>query len=289
MPVAGTVDIAEGTKGLLVGFATQPDDVASDGDRFNGPYALALHDALLQIDDDLNSLLVRTAHKVLFETKGLQRPEHRVALTGPLYLVSRKQPLDCEVLAAEEDNNVSVKGFAYDSLDVVPAEKACRDDLARFPTNPRLIHNLARVLDKAGRNTEAVGLYRKSADLGYDWSQNNLAAMLLNGDGVQPDPAEAARWFRRSFEQGNRQALVNYTEHDLMPIFGDLPRPVTALQKGLRRAGQPQTLLSGKIDAQTLTAIDNYKRSQNIGAKGVTLQMLDQLGIVAEVFRGGSR
>lgn len=69
---------------------------------------------------------------VQFREAGLVRL--RVALTKPLFLVDLAKPLQCDVLAAETDNNVSVKGVEYDKIDVVAAVAACRADLQRYPS-----------------------------------------------------------------------------------------------------------------------------------------------------------
>lgn len=285
-PAAATSATADGVRGLIVGYATQPFDTALDGDKANGPYAMALHDALHQADEDLNTILVKAARIVLTETKGVQRPEHRVALTGPLYLVSRKRPLECDILAAEEDNNVSVKGVAFDDLikDAETREKACRADLERLPDNPRLKHNLARVLDKVGRDADAVELYRQAAADGYDWAQNNLAVMLINGDGTAADMAEAIVWLKRAYAQGNRQAIVNFTEDDHSSLFHEFPRIAGVLQRALRKSSPARALSSGRLDEATLAAVDETKRQAGIRTQGISFQLLDHLGIVAEVF-----
>lgn len=288
LPAAPPALDNSGVRGLLVGYSTQPGTVALDGAASNGPYALALDDALRFIDEDMNSILVRASRRVLADTDGRQRPEHRVALTGPLHLVTRKAPLACDVLAAEEFNNVSVKGVAYDQIDVKRAEPACRADLERFPDNPRLRHNLARVLDQAGRKAEAVLHYRRAAEAGYDWAQNNLAVLLMNGEGIEPDPAEAVGWLRQAFNQGNPQATVNYTEHDLTPHFDELPRLVRVLKAALTREGYTVPARFDRLDSGTVGALDAYKLREGIRSKGISFQVLDRLGIVGDVFRGGN-
>jgi TPR repeat protein len=113
--------------------------------------------------------------------------------------------------------------------------------------------------------------------------------MLMNGEGIEPNPSHAVVWFRRALAQGNRQAIVNFTEYDLSPLFTDEPRLVKVLQNGLRNAGVTQTPQSGQLDEPTLASLAAMKRNANIEAKGITLQVMDRLGIVAEVFSGASR
>lgn len=285
-PAAAASAPADGVRGLIVGYATQPFDTALDGDKANGPYAMALHDALHRPDEDLNGILLATTRAVLAETKGVQRPEHRVALTGPLYLQSRKRPLECDILAAEEDNNVGVKGVEFDALakNAEAAEKACRADLARYPDNTRLMHNLARVLDSIGRDQEAVPLYRQAAEAGFDHAQNGLAMALLNGDGTTADITESLVWLKRAYAQGNRHAISAYTEYDLTFVFRENPRTVPVLQAALRRQGATRSAGSGRLDEATLVALDEAKRLTGARTTGISLQLLERLGIVTEVF-----
>ena len=49
---------------------------------------------------------------------------------------------------------------------------------------------------------EAVKWYRKAADQGIAKAQYNLGACYESGTGVERDPAEAARWFRMAADQG---------------------------------------------------------------------------------------
>jgi hypothetical protein len=50
---------------------------------------------------------------------------------------------------------------------------------------------------------EAVKWYRKAADQGHPWAQNNLGLMYLNSWGVERDYTEALRWLRMAAAQNN--------------------------------------------------------------------------------------
>ncbi len=280
----------DGAHGLLVGYATQPFDVADDGAGGISPYAEALRDALANADEDLNSILVKTARTVLYTTSGKQRPELRNALSAPLFLQTRAKPLPCDVLAAEEDNNISVKGVEFDKIDTLAAIPACRTDLARFPNNPRLMHNLARALDKAGQDVEAVQLYRRAAEMGFDWSQNNLAVMLIRGEGTGIDLKEAMVWWRRAYAQGLRQAAIEYTETDLAEIFAGnaahppSPRMTAALQTALKRTGAATLPVSRTFDDPTRAALAAFKAKEGLPGPGVSWQVIDRLAAIDEIF-----
>jgi TPR repeat protein len=228
---------------------------------------------------------VKAARLVVTETNGGQRPEHRVALTQPLFLVSRRKPLNCDLLAAETDNNISVKGVEFDKIDTSAAIPACRADLAKERDNPRLIHNLARSLDKAGKKQEAVRLYRRAAELGFDWSQNNLSVMYMSGDGIDPDFGKAMFWLRKAFAQGNRQAIVNYTSTDMSELFSEDRERTLQLQRALKRLGLYHAAESGLFDNATKEALSAFKTGKDIRNEGITFQVMDALEITKLVLR----
>ncbi|MBR5434202.1 MAG: sel1 repeat family protein, partial [Bacteroidales bacterium] len=57
--------------------------------------------------------------------------------------------------------------------------------------------------------TEAANWYRKAAEQGDKEAQNNLGVMYLNGEGVPQDKSEAESWFRKAAEQGVEAAQNN--------------------------------------------------------------------------------
>jgi TPR repeat protein len=275
--------LGDATYGLVVAYATQPQLQSTDGLGPNGPFATALDQALSNAEEEISAILQRTTRLTLMATNGKQQPEARMALTGKLHLVARPMPLRCDVLAAETDNNIAVNGVAFDELDIAAAEPACRNDLARFPSNPRLMHNLGRVLDKSGRATEALPLYRRAAEIGYDWAQNNLGAELLSGRSAALDHKEGVMWLRKASEQGNPQARVNYTEYDMAPIFA-APKVVLALQQALARTGFSDLPETGKLDGATMSALSAYKIREGLPAVGISLQVIVKLGLIDAVF-----
>ena len=56
---------------------------------------------------------------------------------------------------------------------------------------------------------EAVKWYRKSAEQGYAYAQDNLGVCYENGQGVKQDYAEAVKWYRKAAEQGDADAQNN--------------------------------------------------------------------------------
>jgi TPR repeat protein len=273
----------QGTSGLLVGYATQPSKTASDGSGSNGPYASGLARALATPDADFESILKRTTGAVRADTGGLQHPEFRSALTGPLYLVSRPKPLECDLLAVDSDNDVSLKGIVLEEIDSARAIPACEAALRAQPGSPRIMHNLGRALEKAGRFQEALDLYHRAALLGFDPAQLYYGNSLMEGLGGEIDMKQGLHWLRRAYEQGNRQAMVNYAEYDLSPAFERSDR-VKILQDALRKSGASNVPDSGVLDEATLSALHAYMRTAGIEGRRITFQVLDRLGIVEVLF-----
>eukprot|EP00729_Bicosta_minor_P032566 gene32566-biopygen11449 len=56
---------------------------------------------------------------------------------------------------------------------------------------------------------EAAKWFRKAAEAGYAMAQCNLGNRYLNGEGVEQDHVEAAKWYRESAEAGDAQAQCN--------------------------------------------------------------------------------
>ena len=54
--------------------------------------------------------------------------------------------------------------------------------------------------------SEAFKWYKKSAEQGYAFSQYRLGVFYYNGTGVSKDLSEAFKWFKKSAEQGNAEA-----------------------------------------------------------------------------------
>ena len=59
---------------------------------------------------------------------------------------------------------------------------------------------------------EAFKWYKKAAEQGDAWAQNNLGVCYENGQGVTKDKKEAAKWYRKAAEQGEASAQFYLAE-----------------------------------------------------------------------------
>jgi tetratricopeptide (TPR) repeat protein len=197
---------------------------------------------------------------------------------------TRMTALDCDLLAAEVDNNVGVRGVEFDSIDTAKSIPACRSAVNSDSDNPRLIHELARSLDKAGQYDEAVSWYRKAANLGFAWSQNNLGVMYLAKRGVPLDFERAAEMMRAAAEQNNDQAIVNYTETDYTLLFEGVPETTMVLAQALASAGfLEKDDISDRFGPAIRRAVEDFKRKLALPDPGITLRVIDRLGVAGKI------
>ncbi len=80
----GLAEVKAGV-GTLIGFSTQPGNVALDGDGHNSPYAAALVKHMETPGKDVSAVLVAVRNDVLHATDGKQVPWEHTSLTGEVY------------------------------------------------------------------------------------------------------------------------------------------------------------------------------------------------------------
>ena len=55
---------------------------------------------------------------------------------------------------------------------------------------------------------KAAEWYRKAADQGYHWAQDNLGDLYHDGKGVPQSDLAAAEWYRKAADQGNKYSQL---------------------------------------------------------------------------------
>jgi len=143
------------------------------------------------------------------------------------------------------------------------------------------MHNLGRALDAAGRFDDAAYWYRQAADQNWAWSENNLGVLYLFGRGVPLDFKRGVELLRAAAAQNNPNARINYQEQDFSTLFRDHRARTAIVQNALVEKGflAPQDV-SGNWGAPTDAALEAFKRAAQLPEKGLTLRMIDKLGIV---------
>jgi hypothetical protein len=87
----GLAEVKTGV-GTLIGFSTQPGNVATDGAGRNSPYAEALLRHMETPGKDVSGVLIAVRNDVLKATDGRQVPWEHTSLTGQVYLKAEPSP-----------------------------------------------------------------------------------------------------------------------------------------------------------------------------------------------------
>jgi hypothetical protein len=85
---------AESGEGTLIGYSTQPGNVALDGTGRNSPYAAALLKHIPKPGDDLSTILINVRNDVMRATAKRQVPWEHSAMTAKFYFIPPKPAVD---------------------------------------------------------------------------------------------------------------------------------------------------------------------------------------------------
>lgn len=98
---------------------------------------------------------------------------------------------------------VSAPGVSFEQLDPQMAIPACEAAVQRDPTNGRLLYQLGRGYEKAGRFAEALDRYGRAAAVSYGPAYGAIGNMYSVGIGVEKDERRAFEWFRNAAGAGD--------------------------------------------------------------------------------------
>lgn len=116
----------------------------------------------------------------------------------------------CDVLASDPDDPRRIAdGVKWGLTNTRLAIRECSAALAADPTNPRLLHQMGRLLDILGRYGEADGFYRLAGSMDYSASLVNLGFLYSAARGRDRDYAEALDLYRRAADLGNLRGRTN--------------------------------------------------------------------------------
>src|SRR5262249_15612011 len=98
----------ESGEGTLIGFSTQPGNVALDGTGRNSPYAASLLKHITTAGDDLPTVLINVRNDVMQATGRRQVPWEHSAMTAKFYFIPPKptgQQLELTFWTSVKDSN----------------------------------------------------------------------------------------------------------------------------------------------------------------------------------------
>ena len=265
------------TYGTIVSYAAAPGNVASDGQGYNSPYTAALLKRIEEPGLEVGSLFRQVAADVVRQTGGAQKPEYLVKLTDEFYFLN-PEPDQCDYLAIEPLNNLSIPGIEFDRVNFKKAIPACRKALEQHPEHPRYAHNLARAYDVSGEHEKSIPYYTIAADQGYVHAINSLGVMYVNGQGVSQDFYKGVELLNRAKKRGHVQARVNLQGTDFSVLLQS-PQFIE-VQSRLEQLGLYDGPESGIFDDGTKQALANYQKNNKLAVNGLTLETLDHLNLV---------
>lgn len=112
----------------------------------------------------------------------------------------------CDLFAANpghSDNPEEVKGVAFADIDATKALPACLEAVKVAPENLRIRYQLARAKQAAEQHKSAIrDLLSLAQEHRYPAAMNNLGSSYQLGLGVEPDDAEAVRWYKQAADKG---------------------------------------------------------------------------------------
>ena len=266
------------TYGTVISYAAAPGHLAEDGQGNNSPFTTALLKHIEQPGMEIGRLFRSIANDVMNKTKGRQKPEYLVKLSNEFYFLN-PEPHQCDYLAAEPQNNLSIKGVDFDAINTKKAIPACQKALQKDPNNPRYLHNLARSFDAAGQHKTAIPYYQKSAQLGYIHAQNNLGVMYVNGLGVKQNFIRGNQLLKQARQRGHLQARVNLQGTDFSVLMKQAE--VSKLQQKLAALSLYQGPLNGAYDGKTKQALTIFQKQHKLVENGLTLETLDKLNLIS--------
>lgn len=116
----------------------------------------------------------------------------------------------CDISAADPDDPRRIAdGVPWGLVNVPRALRDCAEALAEDPQNPRLLHQMGRILDIQGRFTDAEQFYRLAGSLDYSASLVNLGYQFSASKGRERNFETAMDFYQLAAAQGNQRARTN--------------------------------------------------------------------------------
>ena len=268
------------TYGTIIAYAAAPGETAADGDGRNSPYTAAFLRHVERPGLEVGQMFREVAANVVEETGGRQKPEYLVKLTNEVYFL-RPDLTECDRLAVAPYNQIGLAGVEFDAIDARKAVPACEKAVESKPDHPRLMHNLGRAYDAAGKYEKAVAFYRKAAEADFVPAINNLGVMHVNGQGVEQDFAKGVALLKQAFRRGNRHARIAMQTTDFSVLFETAE--FASVQKALKGAGDYTGPLDGDFGSVSKQALAAYQARNKLARKGLTLETLDALGLLGVI------
>ena len=244
----GLAEVKAGV-GTLIGFSTQPGNVALDGDGRNSPYAAALLKYVDVPGKDVSAVLIAVRNDVLQATGGRQVPWEYTSLTGEVFFKPRPAPAAAVPTVPDYDKEMEIA--FWNAIKASKSPALLQTYLDRFPGGT--FSGLARVMIDQLRKEEsaasAVGPRAASLSVDAQPTPTNPLALAralqteLKRVGCDPGSVEG-NWGTKS-----KQALGKFVRLSKLSVPTDQPTEV-ALQAVSGQKGRICLLECGRGEAE---------------------------------------
>ncbi|MEE8272391.1 MAG: caspase family protein, partial [Alphaproteobacteria bacterium] len=228
----------QGARGMLIAYATDPDNVALDGEGRNSPFTTALVEHIGDPDLDVRVMFGRVRGMVVDMTDGAQTPWVEEAVIGEFrFNPTGSEPAGAAPIAAVGPPTIATEVVFWQSVQTIAAADAkvaaLESYLRRYPegefaelaeiqmgaladrdgavatvrastVGDTQTAAIAPVAPPTAERTSAGarGLIERAEQDDRE-AQVDLAFRFETGDGVGQDDAEAARWYRVAAQRGS--------------------------------------------------------------------------------------
>lgn len=185
-PTRGLARTSARSKGTFIAFATEPNNVALDGDGRNSPFTSALLENLERPGIEISTLMTDVRRSVYQATDGKQLPWTNSSLLEHFYF-KEKGPEPPAPVAAP-----------------TPAPAPAEIQVAALTPSDHL--SRARQLHKQKNFVQAADHFRQAAEGGQTPAMTFYGKLLSSGAGVREDKKAAHGWFVKAAKAGDAEA-----------------------------------------------------------------------------------
>lgn len=253
----------ESGEGTLISFATQPGNVALDGEGRNSPFTRAFTKHIVAPGDDLPTILINVRNDVMQETARRQVPWEHSAMTARFYFTPPKDTLDKQMELAfwatvKDSTDQAVVGTYLDRYPnglFAPLARALMDQIAKQQSVERALREEeARRIAAEQRRIEEE---RKSAEVRRLEDLRRLEEARVTEQVKQAEAQKNAEQLRRTEEQHKQVMLVREQELRKAQAEAKAARDAAAAAERERTAAKAAAEEAAKIAMAAATRTES--------------------------------
>jgi hypothetical protein len=268
----------ESGEGTLIGFSTQPGNVALDGKGRNSPYASALLKHLPTPGEDLPTILINVRNDVMEATGRRQVPWEHSALTAKFYFIPPKTPsqqIELEFWASVKDStSPAVLGTyvsRYPNGEFVPiaraliehfeqqryAEVAAREEEKRRWEEERKVAEV-KLLEEQRRSREAaIGEERRRAE-----EAKSVAEIKRLDDQARAEWLARTEDLRKALEEAKlAREAAKVAEEQRLAALEAAEKATRAAEEAIAKKGEAKDTAA---DPTKLAALPKIEKRENV-------------------------